>query len=333
MIQHDDTRVIGIDLGGSNVRTAVVNAQGRMLARDQDITPARERSEAIVRAVLESVTRVLEKAHMAASDLGAVGLACAGLSSPETGILYTSPNLPGLKDVPLADLVEKELGKKVLLMNDANAAAIGELHLGAARGARNFIYITISTGIGGGVIIDGKIYTGSIGFASEPGHMVIDDEGPVCYCGSKGCWETLASGTALERYARQCIEEGRKTSILDYADGDAERVTAEDVHKAAQAGDALANEVIARTAYYVGVGLANLINIFNPELIVIGGGLSNIGDMLLKPAYDEAKRRAFPQIYQAVRFARAELGDDSGLLGAAIFVLGEMDGLGRLSIR
>ncbi len=330
MSERDDTRVIGIDLGGTSVRTAVVNAQGRMLARDQGITPAREGSDAIVKSVLGSVGRVLEKPHMAASDLGAVGLACAGLSNPETGILYTSPNLPGLKDVPLAGLIENELGKKVFLMNDANAAAVGEMHLGAARGARNFVYITLSTGIGAGVVIDGKIYTGSTGFASEPGHMVIDDEGPVCYCGSRGCWETLASGTALAKYARQRIEEGRKTSILDYAGGDAEKVRAEDVHQAAQTGDTLAKEVIARTAYYVGVGLANLINIFNPELIVIGGGLTNIGDMLLEPAYEEAKRRAFPQTYQAVRFARAELGDDSGLLGAALFVLGEMGRLGGL---
>lgn len=324
MNEHDDARVIGIDIGGSNVRTAVVNARGQMLARDEGITPAQEGSDAIVRSILNSVNRVLEQADMVASALGAVGLACAGLSNPETGILYTSPNIPGLKDVPLVGLIEKELGKKVFLMNDANAAAVGELHFGAARGARNFVYITLSTGIGGGIIIDGKIYTGSTGFASEPGHMVISDEGPVCHCGSRGCWETLASGTALAKYARQCIEEGRKTSIPDYVKGGVAEVTAEDVHKAAQAGDALAKEVIARTAYYVGVGLANLINIFNPELIVIGGGLSNVGDMLLEPAYEEARRRAFPQMSDVVRFARAEMGDDSGILGAAIFALGEL---------
>jgi len=328
MSEHRDTKVIGIDLGGTNVRTAVVNAQGEMLARDQRITPAEEGSDAVVMSILESVNRILAQVHVDVSDLGAVGLACAGLSNPETGVLYTSPNIPALKDVPLAGLVERELGKKVFLMNDANAAAVGELYLGAARGARNFIYVTLSTGIGAGVVIDGEIYAGSTGLASEPGHMVIDDQGPVCYCGSRGCWEPLASGTALARYARQGIQEGIKTSILDYVGGDAEKVTAEDVLKAAQDGDSLAKEVIARTAYYVGVGLANLINIFNPELIVIGGGLTNIGDMLLEPAYEEAKRRAFPQIYQAIRFARAELGQDSGVMGAAIFVLGEMGGGG-----
>jgi len=324
--QRDDTRVIGIDIGGSNVRTAVANAQGQVLARDQGITPAREGSEAIVRSILDSIGRVLTQADMTTSDVGAVGLACAGLSNPETGILYTSPNISGLKDVPLADFIEKEIGKKVFLMNDANAAAVGELHFGAARGARNFVYITLSTGIGAGVVIDGKIYAGSTGLASEPGHMIISDEGPDCYCGSRGCWEPLASGIAMADYAKQCIEEGRKTSIVDYVGGDAERVTAEVVHQAAQADDVLAKEVIARTAYYVGVGLANLINIFNPELIVIGGGLSNIGDILLEPAYEEARRRAFPQMSAVVRFARAELGDDSGILGAAVFALEGLPG-------
>jgi glucokinase len=151
--------------------------------------------------------------------------------------------------------------------------------------------------------------------------MTIADEGPLCKCGNRGCWETLASGTALARDAKQRIKEGRKTSILDYADGDLEKVTAEVISKAAQAGDSLAQECIARTGYYVGVGLANLVNIFNPEVIVIGGGLSNIGDMLLGPAFEEARQRAFQQSYQAVRFAQAELGRNSGVLGAAAFAL------------
>ena len=257
-------------------------------------------------------------------DLSAIGLGAPGLSNPETGILFTSPNLPGWKDVPLRDIIEKEMGKKVFLINDANAAALGEMYFGAGRSARNFIYITISTGIGGGIIIDGKIYTGSSGTAGEPGHMVIQDEGPVCNCGNRGCWESLASGTALARDTRQRLKEGSTTTILDYADGDIEKVTAEVVHKAAQSGDSLARELIANTGYYVGVGLANLINIFNPEIIVIGGGLSNIGDMLLEPAFKEARKRAFTQAYQAVRFTRAELGRNSGVLGAAAFALQEM---------
>jgi glucokinase len=154
--------------------------------------------------------------------------------------------------------------------------------------------------------------------------MTIDDNGPICNCGNKGCWETLASGTALAKEARRRIVGGVRTSILEYADGDIEKVTPEAIHGAAQQGDSLAKELIARTGYYVGVGLANLINIFNPELIVIGGGLSNIGDMLLKPAFKVAGERSFKEAFQAVRFASAGLGPNSGVLGAAAFAFQEM---------
>jgi len=323
MGESHDSLALGIDLGGTKILTAVANEQGKMLSRDHSITPAREGQEAVIKSILESVGHSLDQALITAADLTAIGIGAPGLSNPETGILFTSPNLPGWKDVPLRDVIEKELGRKAFLINDANAAAVGELYLGAGRGARNFIYITVSTGIGGGIIIDGKIYTGSIGTAGELGHMVIDDEGPVCNCGNRGCWETLASGTALAREARHKIDEGAATSILKYADGNIEKINAEAIHEAAQAGDRLAQELIAQTAYYLGVGLANLTNIFNPEVIVIGGGLSNIGDRLLKPAFEEAGRRAFKQSYQAVRFARAELGRNSGVLGAAIYSLGK----------
>lgn len=321
MSENPDSKILGIDLGGTKILTAVANTAGKILSRDHSITPAKEGQQAVVKSILESVGRALNQAHIAAADLTAIGVGAPGLSNPETGILFTSPNLPGWKNVPLRDIVEKEFGKRAFLINDANAAAVGELYFGAGRGARNFIYITVSTGIGGGIIIDGKIYTGSIGTAGELGHMVIDDEGPRCNCGNKGCWETLASGTALAREARHKIKEGAATSIMKYADGDIEKINAEAIHEAAQAGDKVANELITRTAYYLGVGLANLVNIFNPEVIVIGGGLSNIGDTLLKPAFEEAGRRAFGQAYQAVRFARAELGRNSGVLGAAAFAL------------
>jgi glucokinase len=323
-----DSLSLGIDLGGTKILTAVANTQGDMLSRDHSITPAKEGQEAVVKSILESVGRALDQARISAPDLTAVGVGAPGLSNPETGILFTSPNLPGWKDVPLRDIIENELGKKTFLINDANAAAVGELYFGAGRGARNFIYITVSTGIGGGIIIDGKICTGSIGTAGELGHMVINDEGPLCNCGNRGCWEALASGTALAREARHEIKNGATTSILQLAGGDLEKINAEVIHEAAQDGDRLATELIARIAYYLGVGLANLINIFNPEVIVIGGGLSNIGDMLLKPAFEEAGRRAFKPAYQAVRFARAELGRNSGVMGAAAFALekiGEAD--------
>jgi len=324
MPKNPEPLSLGIDLGGTKILTAVATAQGRMLSRDHSVTPATKGQEAVVQSILESIGRALEQAGIAAPQLNAIGVGAPGLSNPETGILFTSPNLPGWRDVPLRDIIEKELGKKAFLINDANAAALGELYFGAAKGAHHFIYITISTGIGGGIIIDGEVYTGSIGTAGEVGHMTIDDDGPPCNCGNRGCWETLASGTAMAREARKQIKEGARTSILGYAEGDVEKVTAQVIHNAAKEGDSLAKELITRTGYYVGVGLANLINIFNPELIVIGGGLSNIGDMLLEPAYKVAGERAFKESYRTVRFALAKLGRDSGVLGAAAFALQEM---------
>jgi glucokinase len=249
----------------------------------------------------------------------AVGIGAPGPSNPNTGVLFTSPNLPGWKDVHITDILHDMFHKQAFLVNDANAAALAEHRLGAGRGARNLIYITVSTGIGGGVIIDNRLYTGAIGTAGEPGHMTINDKGPPCNCGNQGCWETLASGTALARQARKQIEEGRKSLILEKASGNLEKISAEAVQKAAEDGDELAKELIAEIGYYLGVGFANLINLFNPECIVIGGGVSKIGDRLLEPAFETARKRAYTVAFDAVRFVAAELGGNSGVLGAAMY--------------
>ena len=322
----DDIRTLtmGIDLGGSKILTAIVDPQGGMLSSDESITPATKEREAIIQSILDSAHHALRGAKVTMSEIFTIGVGAAGISNPEAGVLFSSPNLPGLRNVLLRDIMQEKLGKKTFLINDADAAALGEFYFGAAKGMSDFIYITLSTGIGGGIFIDGKIHTGAIGAAGEVGHMTIDDNGPVCNCGNRGCWEMLASGTALTREARKRLEKGVRTSILEHAGGDIEKVTPEAIYSAAQQGDSLAKELIARTGYYVGVGLANLINIFNPGLIVIGGGLSNIGDMLLKPAFKVAGERAFREAFQAVRFVSAGLGRNSGVLGAAAFALQEM---------
>jgi len=314
---------LGIDLGGTKILTSVVDAEGRMLSSDQRLTPSAGGQGAVIQAIVESGRRALEGANTSPSAIKAIGVGAAGLSSPRTGVLYTSPNLPGWQDVPLANVISGELGRKAYLINDANAAALGELYFGVGRGVRDFIYVTLGTGIGGGIIINGELYTGSSGTAGEVGHMVIDDNGPLCDCGNRGCWEVLASGKAMVAEAKRLIGAGAVTAVLDYAGGSVEKLSAEAIHRAALAGDELALKMIARTAYYLGVGLANLINIFNPELIAIGGGLSNIGDMLLLPAYEEAGRRAFRHSYRATRFARPELGNNSGVIGAAAYALGQ----------
>ena len=325
---HSDL-ILGIDLGGSKILAAVVSHLGRVVSSHESVTPATEGRDVVIQCIVDSACAALEKAHVAASEICAVGIGAAGISNPEAGILFTSPHLPGWRNVLLRDIIQDRLGQKTFLTNDANAAALGELYFGAARNFRNFIYITISTGIGGGIVVDGKIYTGAIGIAGEVGHMTIDDKGPICECGNRGCWETLASGTAMAREAKLRISKGVKTSILEYAEGNIENVTPQAVQRAAEEGDKLAKALITQTAYYIGVGLASLINIFNPELIVIGGGLSNLGDILLEPAYKTAEKRAYKEAFQAVRFASAELGRNSGVVGAATFALHEMKKLHR----
>jgi glucokinase len=317
-------RVLGIDLGGTKILSAVVDEGGKLLARDHSVTPAEKGEKAVLKAIEHSVAHAMEQAGMDVSETLAVGIGAPGPSNPNTGVLFRSPNLPGWKDVHVTDILGHMFRKQAFLVNDANAAALAEHRLGAGRGARNLIYITVSTGIGGGVIIDNRLYTGSIGTAGEPGHMTINDKGPLCNCGNHGCWETLASGTALAREARKRIQAGGKSLILDKASGDLDKVSAETVQEAADDGDELAKELIAELGYYLGVGLANLINLFNPERIVIGGGVSNIGDRLLEPAFETAGKRAYTVAFDAVRFVAAELGRNSGVLGAALYAFDSM---------
>jgi glucokinase len=319
-----DPLILGIDLGGTKILTSIINSKGEMLSRDHSLTPARKGPEGVIQAILASADRALEGASIAIDRVSAVGVGAPGLADPKTGILFTSPNLPGWEDVPLRDIIQEKLKKNTFLINDGNAGALGEYYFGAAKGAAHFVYVTISTGIGGGIVVDGKILNGCKGMAGEIGHMTIADEGPPCHCGNQGCWEALASGTALAKAAQKRIEMGADTTIPSFAEGKIANVTAQTVQAAAEKGDPLANQLILKTAYYFGVGLANLVNIFNPEMIVIGGGLSNMGDRLLKPAYGVAQKRAFNRAYRTVRFVRAALGRNSGVLGAAAFAFEEM---------
>lgn len=321
--------ILGVDLGGTKILTAVTTPEGKMLSRDHSVTPASGGPEAVILAIVESSQRCLKQAGMTVKDVDAVGMGSPGLANSETGVVYISPNLPGWSNVPLRDILQARLERPVFLINDAKAAALGECRFGSGRGAVNFVYVTLSTGIGGGIIIGGRVYVGAGGLAGEIGHMTIDQDGPSCQCGSTGCWEVLGSGTALAREAKAVVRRTGNQAMLDIAGGDIEKITAQTVQAAAVKGDDDARGLISQTAHYTGVGLANLINIFNPERIVIGGGLSNMGDMLLKPAFHTAGERAFKQAFDAVSFALAGLGRNSGVLGAAEYARQRLGQRGR----
>jgi glucokinase len=311
---------IGVDLGGTKLIAAVISAGGEIIAHKYCATRAEEGLEAVVKRILDAIKRVISLARVETSALGGVGIAAAGVLEMERGVITASPNLPGWKNVPLRDMIEEKLGVRTFLLNDANAAALGEHRFGVGRDVDDLIYITVSTGIGGGIIIGGKIYDGICGSAGEIGHMTIDINGPRCRCGNIGCLETLASGTAMAAEARKRLAQGTKSSLLELARGEPENITAKTVSEAARGGDPLALELVSRAGSYLGVGMVNLINIFNPQMIIVGGGVSRMGDMLLDPAREVVRERAFRLPAEAVRIIISELGDDAGVLGAAAFV-------------
>jgi len=312
--------VVAMDLGGTKFVTALVSPDGQIIAREYNPTLADEGCDAVVRRLLLTIRRVAETAATPLVSVSNIAVAAAGAIDSAAGIVTDSPNLPGWHNIPLREIVEKETGIRTLIVNDASAAALGEFHFGAGRGAKNMIYLTVSTGIGGGIILGGKLYTGSSGCAGEIGHTTVDINGPRCSCGNFGCLEMLASGKAVAREAQRLARQGGKTLLTELAEGDTHNITAQTVSAAAQKSDPLALGIVSRAAEYLGVGMVNLVNIFNPDLIVVGGGMARMGDALLEGARKVVLERAFALPAQKVRIVAGQLGDNAGVLGAVASV-------------
>lgn len=315
----EDTSFLAMDLGGTKIAAALVTPAGEILCQEQIPTLAEEGLDAVVDRLLAAIDSVISNSDLSRFSLTGITIASAGAIDADQGIVTDSPNLPGWSNVPLRDIMEQALGLRTFLVNDASAAALGEHRFGAGRGASNLVYVTVSTGIGGGIIIDGKLYSGASGSAGEVGHMAIDINGPRCNCGNVGCLEVLASGKAVAREAQRLIAQGAKTKMVELAEGEAANITARVVAAAAREGDRVAREIVSKAATYLGVGLANLVNLFNPEVIVVGGGLAKMGDMLLDTAREVATERAFRLPAQRVRIVPSELGDNAAMLGAVAF--------------
>jgi len=318
-VNGQELPVLAIDIGGTKIIAAIISSEGRLMAREYCPTLADEGPQAVINRIFFTIDRLLGLRNIDLSQLHSISIACAGAIDFDRGIVTLSPNLPGWRDIPLRDIVKEKYGVNTFLLNDASAAVLSEHCFGAGRGVNNLIYITVSTGIGSGIMINGQLYSGASGGAGEIGHTTIDVNGPRCSCGNIGCLEMLASGTAMAREAMRRIKAGERSSLTEIVGGKIENITAEEVSLAAQGGDSLALEVILQAATYLGVGLVNLVNVFNPEMIIIGGGMSKMGDLLLNPARQVVKERAYPLLAQAVRIVLAELGDNAEVLGAAIF--------------
>jgi glucokinase len=308
--------VVGIDLGGTKIRSVVTGADGTILGEDFRPTEAEYGQDVVVSRLVDSA-----RAAVAASRLPVESIVAAGVTAPGTvdfdeGVLHQPPNLPGIDHLPLARLLSERLNRPVFLENDANAAAYGEWRHGAGTGLRHMIYLTVSTGIGAGLILDGRLYRGADGAAGELGHMTIDVNGPPHVCGMVGCLEVLASGTSIARMAHEAVAAGRSEALARLLRNTGE-LTAHEVGMAADAGDGAAQEILARAAGYLGVGLANYINIFNPEMIVIGGGVTRLGQRFLGPAFALARSRAFRLPSERVRLELAALEGRSEVLGVS----------------
>lgn len=322
-VDNDKRPVLAIDLGGTKIVAALVAPGGKIQAREHHPTLANEGQQAVIGRITLAIDRLLGNNNIELARLHGISLATAGAIDSQRGIVTLSPNLPGWRNVPLRDIVEKKYGISTFMVNDANAAALAEHRFGAGKGASNLLYVTVSTGIGGGIIIDGRLYEGESGAAGEVGHMTIDINGPKCNCGSYGCLEMYASGTAVAREAARRIQQGEKSSLSTMVEGRLEDITAEIVDRAARDGDSLASAVISHAARYLGIGMANLVNILNPEMIVFGGGMSKMGDRLLEPVRQAIDERAYTISAQAVRLDVAHLGSDAEAVGAAVYAWGK----------
>lgn len=310
-----------IDLGGTKILSLVADAGGKVYGEDRRPARTGEGLEALMRRMEESLAVARGAAGLKEADLAAVGIASPGAVDVARGVVPDAPQLPGWKDVPLRDLMEKQLGLPVALENDATAAALGEHTFGAGRGSQYMLFLTVSTGIGGGIIIDGQLYRGKSGAAGELGHVTIDPDGPPCGCGARGHLEAFASGSAIARHG-QALLERKEAPILARLAAKEGPVTAEMMHRAALEGDEGCRQAFQEAGRYLGIALASFVNIFNPELIVIGGGVANTGELLLGPARRTMEELAMTQPLRDVRLALGQLGDRAGALGMIVVLHG-----------
>jgi len=322
-----------LDLGGTKLRAVVAGLDGNISGEIIRPSEADEGPDRVIDRMIETLEAAAKEAGTNVSDLRAVGVASPGALDLIHGLVTEAPQLPGWDGVPLVEIMNKRLGLPVLLENDANAAALGENRFGAGRGTRFMVYLTISTGVGGGIIIDGQVYHGVSGSAGELGHMVVWFNGPRCLCGERGCLEAIASGTGLAWRARDLVDRGEAPG-LDRILREKGELDADEVAEAARAGDEDARRLFDEAGLYLGIALANHINIFNPEMLVLGGGvLTGAGDLFFDHAESIMRQLARKEPLKYVRLERATLGDRSGPLGM-IAALGDMvDAGGRAPLR
>ena len=308
---------IGVDLGGTNLKALCVEQDGAILARTECPTNAEKGPDAVLQTIIRTVNQLIRDCDSASARIIGVGIGAPGPLNPETGVVLKAPNLPGWKNIQLRERVADALKMPIKIENDANLAALGEYWKGAGANASVLVCLTLGTGVGGGVIINGRIFSGSSFIGAELGHMSIKYDGLPCGCGGYGCLEAYISATSIIKRTTLALERGARSSLATIHNYDVSRLTAHDVYKAAVDGDDLARHIMEETGMLLGIGLANVGNIFNPDVVVIGGGVAGAFDILIEPARRELQKRAMPGIMDTMTIVPAQLGSDAGSIGAA----------------
>jgi glucokinase len=293
---------IGIDLGGTNLRVALVSRDGKLIKKTKEPT-----SEEIV----DSIFRAAE--DLFSDEIEGIGLGVAGLIDKKSGRVLISPNLHVVERIDFINEIKERFNVPVFLENDANAAALGEKWIGAGRDFSSFVLLTLGTGIGGGIVYNKKL----LGVSAEIGHMSINMDGEKCHCGNSGCLESYASARAILTKAISILEKGRDSLLKEHSSGNIYKLTAEDIYKAALDGDSLARELLRDAGRYLGIGIANIINLMSPDAIILAGGLLGAWDIYIQEAIKEASRRAFKELFDKVKIIPSSLMDDAGIIGSA----------------
>jgi len=313
--------LVGIDVGGTKLATVVADNNGTILHKVRQPTEAGYGSDHVVSKLIKMVDQTLALVEISRSQISAIGISCGGPLDTKTGIVYSPPNLPDWDAVPLKKIVTTEFQVPTVIENDANASAYAEWKFGGGQGYDEVVFMTMSTGIGAGIVSKGQIYHGASDCAGEVGHQILIPNGPLCGCGNRGCLEAICSGPAIARRAQEAIQKQPETKMLKLADGKISAVKSEHVVAAAQNGDLLALDLIHQTAFYMGWGIANLVNIVNPEVVLIGTIAVAAGDLLLDPIRRTVQQMAMTRPAQIVRILPAKLGDRIGDLASISLVI------------
>ena len=316
------TKRIGIDVGGTNVKIALVDGEGKIIYSNSVPTYAQMGYEYTVNNIKQAIRDLMKETNTDDKEIEGIGFDFPGQVDYKTGVVKLAPNIPGWVNVPIAQMIEEEFNIPTRIDNDVRCAALGELKFGAGKGCENFVCITVGTGIGSGLVINGQLVRGAANAAGEIGHIKLQmNGGPICGCGDTGCLEAFASGPSIVAMAQEYLKGGKSTKFREMAGADGE-ITPYIVAKAAEAGDPVAKRIFEIVGTYIGMGLVSVINLLNPEKVIIGGGVAAAGDLLLDPIRKTIKERAMVVAGNSVEIVPAELGNSAGVIGASMLVEG-----------